>query len=29
MIPPDLAIPYPRRWALVKLLEGTGPSPAR
>jgi ferrous iron transport protein B len=22
MIPPDLAIPYPRRWALVKLLEG-------
>jgi ferrous iron transport protein B len=22
MIPPDLAISYPRRWALVKLLEG-------
>lgn len=22
MVPPDLAISYPRRWALVKLLEG-------
>ena len=24
LLPPDLALPYPRRWALVKLLEGDG-----